>query len=180
MKNIYLILTYTGTPLSKIIRSCTKDEFSHVSIALDRELNEMFSFGRTQLYNPLSGGFVHENINSGMYKRFNNTKTKIYSFEITDDQYLRIENKLKRMDSEKEIYKFNRLGLLAVGFNKKVKKRENRYYCAEFIKELIEDAKIETSLPRIVRPENFKNLDGVQEIYSGLLRNYNASYKVEL
>ena len=58
MKNIYLILTYTGTPLSKIIRSCTKDEFSHVSIALDRELNEMFSFGRTQLYNPLSGGIV--------------------------------------------------------------------------------------------------------------------------
>lgn len=172
MKSIYLILTYTGTPLSKLIKSYTKDEFSHISISLDKELTEMFSFGRTQLYNPLSGGFVHEHIDSGMYKRFNNTKTKIYSFKVTDNQYLRIENRLKRMETEKDIYKFNRLGLFAVGFNKKVKKRENRYYCAEFIKELLENAEIPTSLPRIVRPENFKYLDGVNEIYTGLLRNY--------
>lgn len=38
MKKIYLILTHTGTILSKIIRTYTKDEFTHVSISLDNEL----------------------------------------------------------------------------------------------------------------------------------------------
>lgn len=35
MKKIYLILTHTGTNLSKLIKNYTKDEFSHVSISLD-------------------------------------------------------------------------------------------------------------------------------------------------
>lgn len=38
MKKVYIILTHTGTVLSKIIKKYTKDEFSHVSIALDKEL----------------------------------------------------------------------------------------------------------------------------------------------
>ena len=46
MKKIYIVLTHTGTTLSKIIKTYTKDEFSHVSIALDNKLQEMYSFGR--------------------------------------------------------------------------------------------------------------------------------------
>ena len=45
MKKLYIILTHTGTILSKIIRYLTKDEFSHVSIALDADLEKMYSFG---------------------------------------------------------------------------------------------------------------------------------------
>ena len=37
MKKLYLILTHTGTALSTIIKYYTKDEFSHVSIALDSD-----------------------------------------------------------------------------------------------------------------------------------------------
>ena len=44
MKKIYIVLTHTGTILSKIIKYWTKDEFSHVSIALDEDLKEMYSF----------------------------------------------------------------------------------------------------------------------------------------
>ena len=40
MAKIYIILTHTGTVLSKIIKKYTKDEFSHVSISLDRELTK--------------------------------------------------------------------------------------------------------------------------------------------
>ena len=77
--------------LSNIIRYWTKDEFSHVSIALDADLEEMYSFGRLNPYNPFYGGFVHEGINIGTFKRFKNTKTAIYSFELTDKQYNRLK-----------------------------------------------------------------------------------------
>lgn len=69
MKKIYIILTHTGTMLSNIIKKYTKDEFSHVSIALDKELNRMYSFGRLNPYNAFYGGFVHEYINEGTFKR---------------------------------------------------------------------------------------------------------------
>ena len=52
MKQIYIVLTHTGTALSTIIKYYTKDEFSHVSISLDEELEEMYSFGRLNPYNP--------------------------------------------------------------------------------------------------------------------------------
>lgn len=63
MKKIYIVLTHTGTNLSKIIKNWTKDEFSHVSIALDEDLDEMYSFGRLHPYNPVWAGLVHEKQN---------------------------------------------------------------------------------------------------------------------
>ena len=87
MKKIYIILTHTGTILSHIIRYWTKDEFSHVSIALDADLEEMYSFGRLNPYNPFIGSFVHEHINKGTFKRFKKTQAEVYSIFVTDEQY---------------------------------------------------------------------------------------------
>ena len=170
MKKIYFVLTHTGTVLSKIIKNYTKDEFSHVSISLDKELNKMYSFGRINPYNPLWGGFVHEYIDKGTFKRFYKTKTKIFSLEITEKQYLDLEKIIYDMEENKEKYKFNIVGLFAAGFQKKIG-IENSFYCAEFIKYVITKAHIETNLPEVVKPEHFKNINDLHEVYSGLLKN---------
>ncbi len=174
MKQIYIVLTHTGTTLSQIIKSYTKDEFSHVSIALDKELEYMYSFGRLNPYNPFWGGFVHEYINKGTFKRFYNTRVKIYSLEITDKQYEKIKNNIEEMEKEKDRYKFNIVGLFAAGFHKRIKMK-NSFYCAEFVKYLIEKAEINTALPEAVKPEDFKRIEGLQEIYTGFLRKYQVS-----
>lgn len=54
MKEIYIVLTHTGTALSRMIKWFTKDEFTHSSIALDAELKQMYSFGRLNPYNPFT------------------------------------------------------------------------------------------------------------------------------
>ena len=130
MKKIYIVLTHTGTVLSKIIKKYTKDEFSHVSIALNKELNRMYSFGRLNPYNPFYAGFVHEYIDDGTFKRFYKTRAKIYSLEINDDQYKEISKNIIKFELNKNKYKFNIIGLFAVGLQKRVQK-ENRFYCAE-------------------------------------------------
>ena len=173
MKKIYIVLTHTGTILSRIIKNYTKDEFSHISISLDETLENMYSFGRINPYNPFIGGFVHEYINKGTFKRFYNTKAKIYSLEVSDKQYEIIRNEIEFIKLAKNNYKFNIAGLFAVGFSKKIGGR-NSFYCAEFVKYLFEKAKIGMILPEIVRPESFNNRDELVEIYHGLLRKYNA------
>lgn len=171
MKNIYIVLAHTGTLMSRIIRIFMKDEVSHVSISLDKELKEMYSFGRLNPYNAFIGGFVHEYIDKGTFKRFKNTRASIYSLEITDEQYQNIENIIRKFEKEKEDYIFNIIGMFAVWFKKKIK-RKNSFYCAEFVKYVIETSGIETNLPELVRPESFKNIPNLQKIYSGLLRKY--------
>ena len=58
MRKTYIILTYTGTILSKIVKIYTKKEYSHVSISLDSDLTQMYSFGRLNPYNPFIGGIL--------------------------------------------------------------------------------------------------------------------------
>lgn len=172
MKKIYLILTHTGTPLANFIRFYTKDEFSHVSIALDSELQEMYSFGRLNPYNAFIGGFVHEYIDKGTFKRFKNTYARIYSMDIEDEKYDLLEQNIRKFQEKKDIYGFNIIGMFAVGLNKKIK-FDKALYCAEFVKQMMDESQIENNLPEIVKPENFKDLEGLEEIYTGKLREYN-------
>ena len=173
MKKIYIVLTHTGTALSRIIKTFTKDEFSHASIALDSELKEMYSFGRLNPYNPFIGGFVHEGIDCGTFKRFKFTKTKIFSLEIEDEQYYRIKDLIEYLKEVKEMRKFNVIGLIAVGLHKTIKFVDS-FYCAEFVKYALETAGINTSLPEMIKPEDFKTLDNIKLIYEGILKDYNV------
>lgn len=169
MKKIYFILTHTGTTLSKIIKNYTKDEFSHISIGLDEKLEQMYSFGRLHPYNPLWAGFVHEKINEGTYKRFYKTRAKVYSLEVTEEQYQAIKDNIIKI--QKGNYKFNIIGLFAVAIRKRIPSK-HAFYCAEFVKYVIEKAEVKHQLPEIIRPEDFKKFEGTELIYDGLLSKY--------
>lgn len=174
MKKIYIILTHTGTTLSKIIKNYTKDEFSHVSIFLDKDLNEMYSFGRLNPYNPFWGGFVHEGINFGTFKRFKNTVCRIFAINVTEEQFNNVKGIIEYIKNSKQLQNFNVIGLFAVGFNIKIS-FENSFYCAEFVKYVLDKSDIKNNLPEMIRPEDFKKLEDSSIIYDGLLRNYQSS-----
>ena len=173
MRKIYIVLTHTGTVLSRIIKYYTKDEFSHISIALDPDLKEMYSFGRLNPYNPFWGSFVHEEINKGTFKRFKRTKTEVYSLFVTDEQYEKAKKIITYFNDNKEKYKFNILGLICVSIHKKIK-RKNSFYCAEFVKHVLKVSGVSevNYLPQIIRPEDFKQIQGLRLEYEGLLRKY--------
>ena len=174
MKKIYIVLTYTGTILSRVIRVVRRDEFTHVSISLDENLEEMYSFGRLNPYIAFIGGFVHESCKYGTFKRFKNTKSEIFYIEVTDEQYKKIKKKIKYFKRKKGLYRFNLIGLMCVAINRRVSLK-NQFYCAEFIKYLLESAKISNNLPSIVSPIDFLNIDNIKTVYRGYLRNYNIN-----
>lgn len=181
MKKFYIILTHTGTILSRIIKYYTKDEFSHISIALDADLEEMYSFGRLNPYNPFWGSFVHEHINKGTFKRFKKTRAEVYSLFVTDEQYEKAQKLVKHFNNNKEKYRFNFIGLACVSINKKII-RKNTFYCAEFVKHILKMSGVTevNELPEIIRPENFKDLKGIRLEYEGLLRKYKKKKYLEL
>lgn len=61
MKNIYVIITQTGTLVARTIKIFTREEFNHASICLTDKFDKFYSFGRLILNNPLVGGFIIEN-----------------------------------------------------------------------------------------------------------------------
>ena len=64
--------------------------------------------------------------------------------------------------------------MACVSINKKIV-RKNRFYCAEFVKHILKMIGVSgvNELPEIIRPENFKQIQGLRLEYDGLLRKYN-------
>jgi len=54
---LYIVLTRPNTTISKLIKFIKKDEYTHAAISLDKELEQMYSFGRKHTYNPFIGKF---------------------------------------------------------------------------------------------------------------------------
>ena len=179
MKKLYIVLAHTGTILSRIIKMKTGAEYTHSSIALDENLDEMYSFGRKYSYIAFIGGFVKEGASFGTYKRFYNTEISIFELNVTYEQYNKIQEIIEYVKLHKDEYKFNILGLFLAGFNRK-RKKEKTYYCAEFVKKVLEKADVDVSnLPEVIKPENFKNLKDSKLIYKGLLKDYNKNNYME-
>ena len=172
MKKIYFVLTFTGTWLSRVVRVYTRKQYAHVSLALDKDLKYMYSFGRLNPYNPISAGFVHEVQNEGVFKRFKNTDSFICSIEVTDKQYKKIKENIKKFESEKDLYGFNLLGLIGIVFGFRVK-LNNKFYCAEFVKHILDISGVDLELPDMIKPEDFREIKISETVYKGKLREYN-------
>jgi hypothetical protein len=174
MKPIFIVLSFTGTPLSKVVVTHMKHQYAHVSLGLDDELDELYSFGRLHPYNAFRGGLVREGINHGTFKRFKHTKVAVYRLTVTAKQYRKIEAIIRTMWADRRRYKFNILGMFLVKFNKKLS-RKDYFYCAEFLRHVLDEAGVDiTHLPDIISPQDFMQLSGMKLTYEGLLREYPA------
>lgn len=177
MKKIYVVLSHTGTILSKIIKLKTSSEFTHVSISLDKKLNELYSFGRLNKYNPFVGGFVVESKNYGTFQRFKKTKIQVCEINISEDQFDLLNSEIEKFKINKKNFTFNVLGMFLAGINVRLKK-DKSFYCAEFVRCVLEKVEVDlTDIPSIVRPEHFKKLHNMNVIYKGLFMNYNCKVK---
>ncbi len=176
-KYIYIVLSQTGSAISKFLKIFTKDDYNHVSISLDENLDEMCSFGRYYKYFAFWGGFVKESTEKGTFKRFKNTQSIIIKLEADEDKINGVRLKINEMFNSKRKYRYDMLGVFLAKFGKN-KKREYRYYCSEFVKEiLILNGILEReNCPEIMMPIDFLNVGG-EIVYKGNLHDYVNSKK---
>lgn len=175
-KQIYLVLSQTGTLPSKLIRAVTREQYNHVSISLDPNLETMYSFGRRRPRNPLIGGFVTESPGKGTLARFPETKAAVLSLDVTPYQYNKIKKRLDIMNCRAPIYNYNYIGLFCAAFNIKYKKK-NCFYCSEFVKDILvkNDVASENKFDDITHPIYFLTMENTHKIYEGKLTSYSSS-----
>lgn len=135
-KKIYIVFTFTGTVLATSIRRILGVEYAHTSISLDEDLEELYSFGRLNPYNPVIGGFIQEGIDHGTFFRFKDTTARIYKLYVTEKEYETVVDNIEDFKRTKDIMSFNTLGMitLQMGLNWD---RENKYFCSQFVSEML-------------------------------------------
>lgn len=172
-QNIYIVITQTGTLPSRFLKWFTKKQYNHVSISLDPNLSVMFSFARLHPYNPFIGGFVMESARFGTFKRFPHTKAIVLRIGVEKNVYNALQLRLNEMYASRKRYRYNWSGLFAAALHKCVKK-ENQYYCSEFVRDLIVEFGIaeRADFSDIVQPMDFLETFSKKEIFRGELRAF--------
>lgn len=172
-KQIYILLSHSGSMLSRLINIYTKTNYTHVSLGLDKDLDELYSFGRLRPYNPVLGGFIREDILNGTYTRFPNTKCAIYLLTVSEEQYERLNKEIKRFTLEQEKYKYNLLGLVGVIVNRPIQ-RKYSYFCSQFVSEVLTNSGINIieKTPGLTSPVDFLECKDLKIIYEGQLNQY--------
>lgn len=169
-KTIYIVLTDTGTLLSKAIGIYTRKDLNHASIAFDEQLTEMYSFGRKQRHNPFIGGFVKENAADGIFR---DATCAILSYTVSEEDYTRMRQRICQFEMNQAQYRYNFIGLFGVALNKEIQ-REHAFFCSQFVATVVNECGISmfTISPNLVQPHHFAQSKCLQLIYEGNLQAY--------
>ncbi len=172
-KRIYIVISQTGTLLSRIIKFLTRDRYNHASLSFEDHLEPMYAFGRLHPYNPIVAGFVKESVHYGTFKRFSGTEALVVAIEVEPDVFDSIKADVEQMYLQKKRYHYNYIGLYAAMFGIQIRHKD-WFYCSEFVKHMMKKYRLVEphALEGITRPMDFLKISGAQVIYRGKLNCY--------
>lgn len=169
MPYIHILLTRSGTLLSQLIALATCAEHTHVSVSLDPDLRDFYSFARRSRL-PLPAGLVRERLTEGYWGRHPGIPCTLLSLPVDTSVYTRIEQRLAQMNGRADEYRYSLLGVLLCGADI-VHRRPDHYFCSQFVGELLA-ASGAVSLPcdtSLLHPDDFLALPAVRTCFSGTL-----------
>ncbi len=172
-KCVYILISKTQTLPSDVIKMWTRDPYAHTSLALDIELKEMYSFARKKLRNPFNCGFISEDITKGVFGRDVNTTCRVARLWVTSKQYKKIIKNLDKFKKEKDMFRYNYIGIFGIMFNKAVERKYN-FFCSQFVYYVLDKSGVEMfgKKPGLAKPEDFRVWDELELIYEGKLNKY--------
>lgn len=172
-KTVYILLTDTGSLLTKIIKWYTNAPYNHVSIGFDEKLDEIYSFGRKHPRNPLIAGFVREDVYFGTYRYFDDTSCLLLKMDVSSSEYIRIRNVIQNFNLNKDKYSYNLLGLIGVAMDYPIH-QENKYFCSQFVAEVFEKSGLNLWQlpPALISPDDFLKHPRFEVVYEGSLYKY--------
>lgn len=171
-RQIYVVLTDTGTWFSQIIKLYTGHPLNHSSIALDSDLTELYSFGRKHRLNPISAGFVRERVVGDLIRSPQRpTNCAIYSCTINESTYKQIYSRIQFMDRNRELYRYNLLGVVGLAFRIRIA-RKNAFFCSQFVASLFQEhgERLLDKDADYTIPDDFRHCMKLELVYFGDLR----------
>lgn len=173
-KKIYVLLSNPTTLVAKMIGLYTRAPYNHASIAFDPELREVYSFGRKHPLIPIFGGFVREDIHSGVFEK---ATCAVYSCKVSSENYMRMRNFVKTFEDNDELYTYNFLGLLGIILNMELG-GENSYFCSQFVSRVFQEAGVNLleKSAGLTTPSDLCRCPHLQLEFRGRLESYREQY----
>jgi len=150
--HIYIVLSDTGSPTSKVISIKTHKTYNHVSIAFDSKLNTLISYNGGEYINP--PGLNAEMIEYLLKKE--DSSIYVYKLEVSKEQKQKMIDKIQEINLSGSAY--NLLGLFS---KQSYKPKSNIMYCSQFVYLLLQyaDAEYFENKSESIKPTDLVELD---------------------
>lgn len=141
MNKLYLVLSKTNTKMGSLLRKVTRYEYNHISVSLEKNLSQMYSFSRYKMKKPFKGGFVEESMRRYLVNN-KDLELIVFTIPLDDKAYDKVNDFIESMTEEKDIHRYSfKEAILTyipfVNYNSL-----NNYTCLTFAIRILEEAKI--------------------------------------
>lgn len=171
MNNYYIVLSHSNTILARLVRGFTGHYYNHTSLALSRELDEFYSFGRKNPRMLFPAGFISEGVHTGYFGLKPQTKIAVLKAELSDEDYQLMLTQLDEFRQQRSLYRYNILGLPVALFN--IPWGRNKHYtCSGFVAYCMRGILKFDKHYSLIKPEDFYRFD-FEKIYEGTAGEYN-------
>jgi len=179
MKKVYIIYSYTGTYFSRFLRMMTDEKYVHVSICLDSNLKEVYSFGRQNPRWMFPCGFVNEDFQL-ISNLFQNAECQVYELQLSLKKWQALKHELQKYIDKRNAYHYNIKGLIHIKFNH-IYRRQYHYVCSQFVGKLIQDSQIYDFQKdySLINPHDVISIPNLNLIYEGKINNYIKEFSNE-
>ncbi len=179
MKPIYVVLTFTGSFFSFLIRIVSYVPYSHVSLSLRNSFRPMYSFGRLNPWFPIPGGFVHENIDRGLYGRKPKTTCRVYRVLVSEEQHRAVYHAMREIRKRRTVLKYDYFGFVQLAFKKN--KERSRFVCSTFVADVFEKSGMPLfdQASWLVTPLDFYRSSNLELVFEGLLKDVHSAVPLE-
>ena len=181
MKTIYILLTRSGTLLSKLVYAATGASYTHASMAFDAELSCLYSSTRKNGYTMFPAGPSKEYLNKGVFRLRDNAPCALYALEVSDEAYSHALCHAEDFMRHSEEYSFNTLGLILCGLHIRWQRRRH-YFCSQFVSEVLQKSgALELPKPStLMHPSDYAELPELRCLYRGTLADLPQRQSMEL
>ncbi len=162
MNYLYVVFVSTNTIMGKGIRLITRNKYSHVTIAFDRDLRSMYSFARYHINSPIYGGFVVERPGRYLYGD-QDVLVKICEVPVEEKEYERIRQEIEYFQQNREVMIYNTINALLSLLGKRLDAKD-MYTCLEFATHLLR-------FPRMNAIRELERRLAEHVVYTGSLRD---------
>ena len=127
-KNIYILMTqYPGFD-AKILRWYSRFPYTHTSIGFEEDMDTFYTF--------VSKGFLVESITRYEKPGRPSFPCALYEVKVSEKVYNKLKEEVLTYKENKSDFKYSTLGLILCFF-KIPYKRKNRYFCSQFVAEVL-------------------------------------------
>lgn len=137
---LYVLLTDTGTGFSKLSKWITEDPYNHVSLALDAELDHVYTYALKTSHNGSRGGLKRETLDILKGARYS-----LYEMTVTPEMYQKVVQRIDELESRIEETRYNHFGLLNALTGKVLIKSEgmDAMICSHFLAAILAEVGVE-------------------------------------